>query len=91
MKNLVRAFKIASVTSACAIGLYLAAFVCCFDIFNAPTRTWSGWLGPLARNDSRAIDIGSVWHTDTPNRSLYRAFTPLCYFWLRVQGLTPGI
>jgi hypothetical protein len=90
MKKRIRPFTIATEVAFCAIGFYFAAFVWYFDVLSAPTRSWDGWLGPRVRNDSQAIDIGSVWHTDAPNRSLYRAFTPLCYFWLRVQGLSLG-
>ena len=90
MQKRIRAFKIASIAVVCAVGSYLTAFACCFNILSAPARSWDGWLGPLARSDSHAIDIGSVWHIDSPNRAIYRTFTPLCYLWLRAQGLSLG-
>jgi hypothetical protein len=89
MKKRVPPFKIASTAISCAVGFYLVTFVYCFDIFSLPTRSWDGWLGPLVRSDSQALDIGA-WETNAPDRSLYRAFAPLCYLWLRVQGLSPG-
>ena len=49
-----------------------------------------GWLGALARGNSRALDIGEVRHAHTPNLSLYQAYQPLCWLWLRVQGLSLG-
>jgi hypothetical protein len=90
MKARVQILKRVGVALCCAIGLHAVPFVYRFDIFSSPVRSWDGWLGPLVRGDSQAIDIGSVWHTDTPNLSLYRAYQPFCWVWLRVQGLSLG-
>ncbi|HEX5219119.1 MAG TPA: hypothetical protein VFZ59_06090 [Verrucomicrobiae bacterium] len=90
MKKRIQPLKIASVAVISGIALYLAASVYCFNVLSAPARSWDGWLGPLERRDSKAIDIGKAWHTDAPNHSLYRTFSPICYLRLRVQGLSPG-
>ena len=47
-------------------------------------------IAEVRKEPHQKQNIGSVWHTDAPNRSLYLAFTPLCYLWLRVQGLSLG-
>jgi hypothetical protein len=88
MKKRIHPFKLASVAFCCAFGLYVAAFVCRFDIFSAPVRSSDEWLGPRARGDSQAVDIGKVWHTDTPDVSLYRTFRPLCQLWLWLDGFS---
>jgi hypothetical protein len=90
MKKRIRPFKLVSAAVCCAVVFYVVAFVCRFDIFSAPVRSSDGWLGPLVRGDSEAVDVGKVWHTDTPDVSLYRTYQPLCQLWLWLDGLSPG-
>jgi hypothetical protein len=79
-------FKLFSAALCCAFGIYLAAFVFRFDITGAPVRSSDGWLGPLMRGDSQAVDIGKVWHTDHHDAPMYRAYRPLCRLWLWLNG-----
>ena len=90
MKKRIHPFKLVSATVCCAVGLYVAAFACRFDVFSAPVRSSGGWLGPRARGDSQAVDIGKVWQTDRPDVSLYRTYRPLCQLWLWFDGLSLG-
>ena len=90
MEKRIHSFKIAAMVILCAGGLYLASFVWRFDILGAPVRSSSGWLGPLPRGDSNAVDIGKVWYSDSPDTSLYQAYQPLCRLWLWVEGLSMG-
>lgn len=68
--------------------LYLAAFVCCFEILSCPVRNDShGWLGPVMRGDMHSVDIGKVYYYEGTDFASYRVFQPLCKVWLLVQGL----
>ena len=90
MKKRIRPLKLVSLAVCCVAICYIAAFVYRFDIFGAPVRSSTGWLGPLQRGDSHAVDIGKVWHTDSPDASLYRSYRPLCQLWLDLQGFSIG-
>ena len=88
MKKRIRPFKLASLAVCCVVGFYVAAFVYRFDIFSAPVRSSDGWLGPLVRGESQAVDAGKIWHTDAPDVPSYRAFRPLCQLWLGLHGIS---
>src|SRR5215213_118075 len=90
-KKRIHPLKFAILIVGGAYCFYVGAFVYRFDIFSAPVRNSDGWLGPLVRGDSQAVDVGKVWHTDNPQLSLYRTYGPLCrwWLWLHVCNLNP--
>jgi hypothetical protein len=73
-----------------AVGLYVAGFLYHFDITSAPVRSSEGWIGPLVHGDTEISDIGKVWYAEKPDVSLYRTYRPLCWLWLRLDGLELG-
>jgi hypothetical protein len=73
----------------CVLALYVGSFVWHFDIFSDPARDDAhGWLGPVIRADSHAVDIGGVYDYEGTDFSLYHTYHPLCVVWLRVMGIS---
>ena len=82
-----RPFRTLAVPFGILVALYLAAFLCRFDVFSDPVRDDAhGWLGPVIRGDSRVVDIGKVYYYEGTDFSAYRTFRPLCRAWLWTMG-----
>ena len=70
------------------LGVYVVAFLCCFDVFSGPVRNDRlGWLGPLVRGDTHSVDVGKVYDYQSDDTFYYRLFWPLCKAWILANGL----